>query len=60
MFIPMVLGFVAPWMVSPAAWWTTLIPIPVAIGFYVLSLRATTAIFPTRREQLMAVVEGRA
>lgn len=60
MFLPMVLRFVAPWAVSVDNWWITLPPAAVAVMFYLASLRGATAAFPGRREQLLAVVEGKA
>jgi hypothetical protein len=59
MFLPMTLRFTVRWAISPDAWWLTLIPAVLAIGFYSFSLRATTAIFPSRREKMLAIVEGR-
>jgi hypothetical protein len=59
MFLPQILRKFAPAAVSPENWW---IPIPLvlaAAAFYVISLRTTSALLHPRREQLMAIVEGR-
>jgi hypothetical protein len=48
-----------PAAVSPDHWWLIL---PLAAGsivFYVISLRATGVLFLSKREELLAVVEGR-
>jgi hypothetical protein len=60
MFLPMALHFAAPAAVSPDNWWLTLPPVPLAVAFYAASLRGASAAFPARREQLLAVVEGKA
>jgi hypothetical protein len=51
---------VLPGMLDPANWWWWLAPPIAAIAFYRFSLAAASAQLPARREQLMAVVEGRA
>jgi hypothetical protein len=59
MFLPRVLYKVQPSLVSPESWWM-LVPLPVlAIAFYVTSLKSAGPVFISRREQLLAVVEGR-
>jgi len=58
-FLPRVLYAVAPWTVSPENWWLALAPAILAVLFYIASLRGTTAVFPARREAVLAVVEGR-
>jgi hypothetical protein len=45
--------------VSPENWWM-LLPASLAIAIYLASLRAAGAVFASRREQLLAVVEGKA
>ena len=40
-------------------WWTTPLLAVAAIVFYVVSLRLTTTLFRVRREQLMALMEGK-
>ena len=56
---PQVLFKTFPAAVSPQNWWLALPFAAVAIGFYTVSLRATTTLLPTKREELLAVVEGR-
>lgn len=57
---PHLLAKVAPALVSPQDWWMAAIPAALALLFYRYSLSATGILFRKRREQLMAVVEGRA
>jgi hypothetical protein len=40
-------------------WWTTPLTALIAAAFYAISLRLTTTLFRTRREQLMALMEGK-
>jgi hypothetical protein len=40
-------------------WWTTPLLAVAAIVFYVVSLRLTTTLFRAKREQLMALMEGK-
>jgi hypothetical protein len=48
-----------PVLVSPESWWMFL-PLPVlAMAFYLATLKSAGPIFVTRREKLLAVVEGR-
>jgi hypothetical protein len=59
-FVPQLLYHRAPGLLDPANWWMMA---PLALGaaiFYVLSLRAASGLLASRRERLMAVVEGRA
>jgi hypothetical protein len=59
LFTPQVLRRVLPAAVSPENWWLVA---PLAGGaflFYVISLRATGTLFTGKREELLAVVEGR-
>jgi hypothetical protein len=58
--LPERLHAVAPWMVAPENWWLTVVPAGIGVVFYVGSLRAASAALPSRREALLAVVEGRA
>jgi hypothetical protein len=56
---PHLLAKVAPALVSPQDWWLAVIPAALALLFYLYSLSAAGTLFRQRREQLMAVVEGR-
>ncbi len=56
---PHFLARFAPAWVSPDRWWIAAIPVALTLLFYVFSLRAASALFRQRHEQLMAVVEGR-
>jgi hypothetical protein len=48
-----------PALVSPVCWWTW-VPLPLlALGFYLATLKSAGPVFVTRRERLLAVVEGR-
>jgi hypothetical protein len=60
MFIPQLIRIKAPDLLTPANWWIMLLLSLAALGFYIFSLRASSALLPARRERLMAVVEGRA
>jgi len=58
-FLPTVLYRVWPDAVSPESW-RMILPLPLfAAAFYIGSLRAAGPIFTARREQLLAVVEGK-
>ncbi|MEO8593719.1 MAG: hypothetical protein ABI759_10375 [Candidatus Solibacter sp.] len=59
MLLPRLLYKFLPWVVEPRAWWTYLALPPLAIAFYAMSLRMAGPIFVSRREYLLAVVEGR-
>jgi hypothetical protein len=59
LFTPQILVRVLPAAVSPENWWDMLPVAAVAFLFYIVSLRATTTLFTSRREDLLAVVEGR-
>ncbi len=59
LFTPQILARVLPAAVSPANWWDMLPLAGAAFLFYVVSLRATTTLFTSKREDLLAVVEGR-
>jgi hypothetical protein len=59
MVLPRLLYKFQPSLVSPESWWM-FVPLPVlAIAFYLMSLKSAGPVFVTRREQLLAVVEGR-
>ncbi len=58
-FVPQILVATLPAAVSPENWWLILPVVAAAIIFYVISLRATAVLFTSRREALLAVVEGR-
>ena len=55
-FAPIALGRAA----TPANWWLALPPAALAAAFYAASLRGASAVFPGRRERLLAVLEGKA
>jgi hypothetical protein len=55
-----ILKKVAPAALDPAHWWLWVAPPVAALLFYVLSLRAASSLLRGKREQLMAIVEGRA
>ncbi|SPE36103.1 conserved membrane hypothetical protein [Candidatus Sulfopaludibacter sp. SbA3] len=59
LFTPQVLSKVLPAAVSPDNWWLIAFPAAAALAFYVISLRATGTLFSGKREELLAVVEGR-
>lgn len=59
MFVPRLIYKFQPSLVAPEAWWMFL-PLPLlALAFYLGTLRAAGPVFLTRRERLLAVVEGR-
>ena len=60
MFSPLIWNVVFPAMLQPAHWWYWIVPPVLAIAFYRVSLAMASAALTGRREQLMAVVEGRA
>jgi len=58
--LPALLYKAWPAAVSPDSWWIVL-PLPLlAAAFYLGTLKAAGPIFTTRREKLLAVVEGKA
>jgi hypothetical protein len=59
LFAPQVLAKRLPDAVSPKDWWGVVPIAGTAILFYVLSLRATGKRFLHKREELLAVLEGR-
>jgi hypothetical protein len=59
MIVPQVLMKVDPEVISPDSWWLTIPVVLLNVLFYVYSLVTASALFPKRREQLMAIVEGR-
>ncbi|MEO8368486.1 MAG: hypothetical protein ABI806_04745 [Candidatus Solibacter sp.] len=59
MFIPRVLYKFQPALVSPQSWWMYLALPVLAVAFYRTTLQLAGPIFVSRRERLLAVVEGR-
>jgi hypothetical protein len=60
LFLPQLLHNRAPDLPTPANWWVMSLVALAALLFYIFSLRAASAVLFSRREQLMALVEGRA
>ncbi len=59
MSLPRLLHKFLPAAVSPESWWMFL-PLPaLAFAFYLVTLKSAGPVFVTRREKLLAVVEGR-
>lgn len=56
---PHLLKVFAPLWISPQCWWLATVPVAFAIAFYIISLRSAGSLLGKRREQLMALVEGR-
>jgi hypothetical protein len=57
--LPHLLFKVQPALVAPESWWMFL-PLPVlALAFYLATLKSAGPVFVTRREKLLAIVEGR-
>ena len=59
-FVPRVLARVWPVAVAPENWSAVVGMAPLAAAFYVISLRHAAVRFRSRREQILAVIEGRA
>jgi hypothetical protein len=59
MFLPSVLRTLAPRAIAPANWWLTLPPAGLAVVFYFVSLLSVPDMVTARREELLAIVEGR-
>jgi hypothetical protein len=59
LFLPVALKKSAPALVSPDNWWDVLPAVAAALTFYVVSLNLAAPMVHQRREQLMAVVEGK-
>ena len=59
LFGPRGLAKIWPEAVSPLYWWATPLLALAAAGFYFASLRSASTLFRLRREQLMALFEGR-
>jgi hypothetical protein len=57
--LPQLLRKMAPVAIQPQSWWLYLAAALPAYAFYRYSLRAVGALFVTRRERLLGVVEGR-
>ncbi len=60
LFGPRLLAKSWPDVVGPANWWVPLPLVLLAVMFYVVSLRRAERTFVTRRESLLALMEGRA
>jgi len=60
LLVPPLLAEAAPELIDPARWWIVLPPVAAAAAFYRVSLSAVGARLVARREQVMAIVEGRA
>jgi hypothetical protein len=60
MLSPLIWHAVFPAMLEPANWWFWIVPPAVAVAFYRISLSMASTALTRRREQLMAIVEGRA
>jgi hypothetical protein len=56
---PQILAKASPAMVSTAYWFATPLFAVIAAIFYFVSLRLTTALFRTKREELMVLMEGK-
>jgi hypothetical protein len=59
LFVPQVLLRSVTPALAQDYWWTTPLAAVAAVGFYLASLRFTTGLFRARREQLMALMEGK-
>jgi hypothetical protein len=59
LFGPQAVAKVWPGAISPVYWWVTPLLAAACAVFYFASLRFTSTLFRTRREQLMALLEGR-
>ena len=59
LLIPRLIHKFYPALVSPESWWMYLALPVLAIAFYRITLQLAGPIFVNRREQLLAVVEGR-
>ncbi len=59
LFLPRLLSLFWPSLLVPQNWWLMFVLALFAIAFYVVSLRRAAALFRTRREHLIAVMEGR-
>jgi hypothetical protein len=60
LFGPQIIHKFLPWIFDPANWWMWIAPPLIGLVFYSMSLRATSGLLRGKREQLMAIVEGRA
>ena len=59
LFGPQVLHKITPALVSTVYWFVPPLAALVAVTFYFTSLRLTSALFRARREQIMALLEGK-
>ena len=57
---PMIIGKIHKNAITPDRWWIAVTMAALAACFYFASLRAASAAFSSRREQLLRVVEGKA
>jgi hypothetical protein len=57
---PMMVGQLRKGVLTPERWWIAMALAALAAYFYLFSLRRAGAILVTRRERLLAVLEGRA
>jgi hypothetical protein len=60
LFLPRLVSKVWPGAVTPAYWWVEVVLACAAFAFYRLSLGAMSRAFRARREQLLAVMDGKA
>ena len=59
LFLPRILEAVWPPSMSPDNWWALPLLAVLAFAFYLTSLKRTTEMFRSQREQLMVLMEGR-
>jgi hypothetical protein len=57
---PMTVGQIRKGVLTPERWWIAMLLAALAAYFYLFSLRRAGALLVTRREKLLAVVEGKA
>ncbi len=59
LFLPRLLIKLWPASLASRHWWATVLLAVPAAGFYIVSLEKAGALFRTRRERILAVIEGR-
>ena len=59
LLVPRLVHKFQPFLVTPDAWWMYLAPPVLAVAFYLTTLKLAGPIFVSRREYLLAVVEGK-
>jgi hypothetical protein len=59
LFLPGLLHKLWPAALAPEHWWAAPLAAVAAAAFYFTSLKSTTALFRSKREALMALMEGR-